>query len=177
MHLTLVMVQSLDGKITAGENANVYNWSSKEDQEYFSALIEKSPLIIMGRKTYETVKGKMKLSEKNLRVVITRNPENYKKEEIENQLEFSSDLPKMLLRKLEKRDYKKGLLVGGSETNSAFLKANLINELWLTVEPIILGKGKNLFSETPLKASFKLISAKKINKKGTLLLKYDLFAI
>ena len=171
------MVQSLDGKITAGENTNVHDWSSKEDQKYFSALIKKSPLIIMGRKTYETAKQSMKLSEKNLRVVITGKPENYKREEIENQLEFTSDSPEMILKKLEKRGYRKSLLVGGAETNSEFLKAKLVNELWLTVEPVILGKGKNLFSESPSKENVKLVSAKKLNKKGTLLLKYDFFSI
>ncbi|MSU55082.1 MAG: dihydrofolate reductase [Candidatus Taylorbacteria bacterium] len=177
MKIILVMVMSADGKITAGENTNVQDWSSKEDLKYFSALIKKSSLIIMGRKTYETAKENMRLSKKNLRVIITGNPKKYEREKIENQLEFSNTPLAPLIKSLEKRGYKKGLLVGGAKTNASFIKANLINEMWLTVEPVILGKGRNLFLESPLMTSLKLLSSKKLNKKGTLLLKYDFFTI
>jgi dihydrofolate reductase len=128
----------------------------------------------MGRITFLAAKSSMKLDGKTLRIVMTRNPERNSELVVPQQLEFTDDSPGKLLTALESRGYKKALLVGGAEINSAFLKANLIDELWLTVEPIILGNGKNLFSEENLASNrrLKLKSFKKLNKKGTLLLKY-----
>jgi dihydrofolate reductase len=175
MKVTLVMVMSADGKITAGENSRVHNWTSTEDQKYFSSLIKKSRLVIMGRKTFLAAKSSMKLNGKTLRIVMTRNPEQHSEQTVPGQLEFTNDSPEKLLAALKKRGYKEALLVGGAEINSTFLKANLIDELWLTLEPVILGNGKSIFSESnsPTKLKLKLKSSKKFNTKGTLLLKYD----
>lgn len=174
MHITLIAVTSLNGKITAGENTRVHDWASKEDQRYFTALKEKSRLIIMGRKTFDAGREHMTLSPKLLRVVLTKNPGAYKKFEVPKQLEFTDESPETVLKRLEKIGQKKALLVGGAEINTAFLKQNLVNELWLTVEPLIIGQGKNLFSETELHKKILLRNVKKLNKNGTLLLKYKI---
>lgn len=174
MKIILVMVQSLNGKITAGVGSRVHDWSSKEDQKYFAALKARARLIIMGRKTYEAAKEHMTLSPRALRVILTKNPKGYTRETVPGQLEFTSESPKALVKRLEKIGHKTALLVGGSEINAAFLKQNLIDELWLTVEPLIIGRGKNLFSETESRKKILLRSAKKLNKNGTLLLKYKI---
>lgn len=174
MKIILVMVQSLNGKITAGVGSRVHDWSSKEDRRYFAALKEKARLIIMGRKTYEAAGGRITLSPRTLRVVLTKNPRGYTRETVVGQLEFAGNSPKVLIQKLKRRGYRKAFLVGGAEINSAFLKAKLVNELWLTLEPLILGAGKNLVTEEHFKKQLELKSVKKLNKKGTLLLKYIL---
>lgn len=174
MKIILVMVQSLNGKITAGVGSRIHDWSSKEDQKYFTALTAKARLIIMGRKTYEAAKEHMVLSPNTLRVVLTKNPKRYKRETVAGQLEFAGNSPKVLIQTLKRRGYRKALLVGGAEINSAFLKAKLVNELWLTLEPLILGAGKNLVTEEHFKKQLELKSVKKLNEKGTLLLKYIL---
>ena len=70
--------------------------------------------------------------------------------------------------------YKKILLVGGATINGLFLKQNLVDELFLTIEPKIFGYGKNIVEGNLLNTSLQLISIKKINKFGTLLLKYKI---
>src|SRR3989338_9066797 len=171
MKVILIAVTSLDGKITKGDNPNVHDWSSAEDRKYFSALIKKSELVIMGRKTFQTARADMKLSPETRRVVLTGKPALYRKFEIPKQLEFTSESPQTLMKRLGKY-HRTALLVGGSENNSAFLRASPIDEIWLTVEPLILGIGKTLFSKDTLGQRMKLLHLKRLNRNGTLLLKY-----
>ena len=64
------------------------------------------------------------------------------------------------------------LLVGGSKIYSSFMKEGLVDELYLTIEPVVFGNGKNLFSDESFETKLELVSSKKLNKKGTILLKY-----
>lgn len=167
------MVSSLNGKITSGTDPHIYTWTSKEDQEHFFSLIEQATCIIMGRNTYEHAKEMMKHKEGRLRIVLTSNPEQYEEETIPGQLEFTNDTPSQFLTKLEERGFIEALLVGGSSTNTAFLDEDCIDELWLTIEPLIFPEGTPLFAKAPIKR-LKLFSFEKLNEQGTLLLKYSL---
>lgn len=168
----MVMLSTLDGKITKGNDPDIYKWTSKEDQDYFFSLIKKNNLMVFGSKTYEAVKNRIKLSEDTLRVILTRNPEKYKDDVVAGKLEFSKESPRQLVERLQKMGYKTLLLLGGGIINSLFLKARLVNELYLTLEPKIFGEGKLLVDKVDLNTSLKLTSSKKLNPEGTLLLKY-----
>ena len=172
MKVTMVMLASVDGKTTQGENQNVYSWSSKADQKYFFSEIKKNNLIIMGSETYEASKPVIKLEKGKLRIVLTRNPRKYLKDTVRGQLEFSKEAPKKIIKQMTLLGYKKILLVGGATINGLFLKQNLVNELSLTIEPQLFGKGKDIVEGQLLNTKLKLVSIRKLNKTGTLLLKY-----
>ena len=174
MKVTMVMLSSVDGKTTKGNDNNIYTWTSAEDQKYFFTLVEKNNLIIMGRETYDASKPVIKLEKRKLRIVLTHSPKKYSIGNIKGQLEFSNETPEKLIERLSALGYKKALLVGGSVINGLFLKQNLVDELYLTVEPKIFGKGKNIVEGQLLDQSLQLISVKKLNKIGTLLLKYKI---
>ena len=172
MKVTMVMVSSLNGKITRGDSPKISLWTSKEDAKFFSSLRNKHNLIIMGRKTYDSVRNEVKLKPNKLRIVLTKNPGKYSKEAVKDSLEFTSEHPIKLLRRLESKGYKNCLLVGGSELATLFLKSSLVDELYLTIEPNIFGIGKSIFTEDDFNIRLKLVSIKKLNKKGTINLKY-----
>lgn len=172
MKVIMVAVSSINGKLTKGEETNVYSWTSKEDAKIFFSLIEKHNLIVMGSKTYEAARTIIKLRPNKLRMVLTRNRRKYKSDMVKGSLEFTSESPKDLIKRLEKQGYKEMLLVGGTEINSAFLKNSLVDELHLTIEPILFGRGKDLLLEEELEVSLKLLSIKKLNANGTLHLRY-----
>lgn len=167
------MVTSLDGRSTQkGNGNNIHSWTSKEDQNHFSKVVENAKLIIMGSTTYETVRNNMQHKEGKLRIVITHDPSQYENEKITGKLEFTDETPSKLITRLENMGYKEGYLVGGAHTNTAFFKEGLITELWQTVEPKILGLGNGIIGEEEIEIPFQLISLEKMNPKGTLLLKY-----
>ena len=174
MKVIMVMLVSVDGKTTFGDNQNIYSWSSIEDQKQFFSLIKKNNLIVMGRITYDASQPVIKIKKGKLRIVLTRSPKKYLNQTIKGQLEFTDESPENLLKRLSLLGYKKMLLVGGGTINGLFLIQNLVDELYLTIEPKIFGRGKNIVEGQLLNTSLKLISVKKINTIGTLLLKYNI---
>jgi len=173
MKILLVAVQSIDGKITKRDNPHQHSWASKEDQEFFYDLISKSNLIVMGRKTYEAAKDHIRLKEGKLRVVLTSSPQKYKDKEVMGQLEFVNMSPEELVEMLKNRNFKELLLVGGGDINTIFLEKGLVDEMYITLEPQLFGKGKAIASITK-DLDIALISHKKLNKRGTLLLHYKI---
>src|SRR3972149_9690226 len=77
MKVIMVMLVSVDGKTTFGDNQNVYSWSSIEDKKQFFSLIKKNNLIVMGRATYDASRPVIKIKKGKLRIVLTRSPKKY----------------------------------------------------------------------------------------------------
>lgn len=168
MKVRLIMVSSLDGCITRGDDPKVQRWTSAEDKLLFSSLRDHASLIVMGRKTFEAARANMELSPEHRRIVLTRNPIHYTQYAIPGQLEFTDESPVVLLQRLEKEGHTQLLLVGGGEVNAAFLQAGLIDEIHLTIEPRVFGKGKNLLADVLVDVQLRLLEMKKLNDQGTL---------
>ena len=171
MKVILVAVTSVNGKITNGGESNIYEWTSKEDQEFFFSGIENAKLIVCGSATYNIVKNHIKHKEGRLRIVLTKSAEEYKKDALPGMLEFTSETPQEVIGRLD-TEYQEMMLVGGSKIYSAFMKSGLIDEIFLTLEPVVFGSGKNLFEEGEFSRKLELLSSEKLNERGTILLKY-----
>jgi len=171
MKVILVAVTSVNGKITKGDESNIYEWTSKEDQKFFFSGIENAKLIVCGSATYNIVKNHIKHREGRLRIVLTKSTEEYKKETLPGMLEFTSETPQEIISRLD-TEYQEMMLVGGAKIYSAFMKSCLIDEIFLTLEPVVFGSGKNLFEEGEFSQKLELLSSEKLNERGTILLKY-----
>ena len=171
--IIMVMVTSVNGKITFGNDPDIYQWTSSEDSQMFFDMVKKADMVIMGSLTYQSIRSKINPNSGPFRLVITRNPQKFNNDSIPDRLEFSADTPLKIFNKY-KSTYKNILLLGGGEINSLFLKSKLVDELYLTIEPLIFGSGKDLIAESDLKINCNLLKVKKLNKKGTLLLVYQL---
>jgi dihydrofolate reductase len=174
MKVTLISAISANGKITKNVGLKGYGWLSLEDKKILSSLIEQYDVFIMGRKTYLGIRNKIKLETNKLRIVLTSEPEKYNVDKVPDKLEFSSESPEALISRLNSQGYDKILLLGGGKVNSFLFKLDLIDELHLTIEPRIFGKGKNLVSSDEFETKLKLIDFKKLNDNGTLYLIYKI---
>jgi dihydrofolate reductase len=172
MKTILIFVSSLDGKITRWGNPMIRSWSSKSDQEHFDAIWKDTRVIIMGSGTYNP--DPVKPVSRHLFVILTRHPERYKSREIPGQLEFTDDSPLLLMERFKKANEDKLLIVGGAQIAALFLKAQLIDELWLTIEPRIFGIGASFVNDEKLNIELKLLSCEIVNEQGTLITKYEL---
>jgi dihydrofolate reductase len=177
MKIILIDVSSLDGKLTKWARDNIYEWSSPEDFAHFQKVREQNNLLVMGSNTFEKVKDNktagLKPEKERLRIILTGKPKTYLKYAVPGQLEFTSESPKKLVTRLEKQGYKQMLLVSGGKVSTSFFKEQLIDELWLTIEPKIFGSGEPLVQEGVFDISLKLLSVSRLNEQGTLLLKYE----
>ncbi len=173
MRVILAAVVSVDGKITRGSQPGTSGWNSVADKRYFARLVAENDAIVMGRKTYAAAKKNIRPSPRKLRIVLTRNPRKYRKNEIPGQLEFSNDSPRVIIRRLSLQGRQRVLVAGGGEINALFLKANLVQHIYLTVEPKIFGTGKSIVYPIKMVKDLELISVRRLNREGTLLLQYD----
>lgn len=145
----IIAAQSLDGFIGPKNHTNSMSWTSGADKEFFKKKTKEAGVIIMGRTTFETI-GKA-LPERKM-IVYTSKPLN-----IEG-VEATQEQPAILLKKLEDEGYSSVAICGGSSIYSLFLESGLVNELFITIEPIIFGEGVPLFSKEN-KVNLKLISS------------------
>jgi dihydrofolate reductase len=170
MKTILVFVSTLDGKVTKWHDPFVRSWSSKEDQKYFTGILEEARLIIIGSNTYNA--DPLKPSTKHLLVVMTGRPSGYKSHVIPGQVEFTDESPAQLVSRFEKEGHEQMIVVGGPHVATSFLKEHLVDELWLTIEPKIFGTGGNFVAEEMLDIELQLISCDRVNERGTLITKY-----
>jgi dihydrofolate reductase len=158
----IIAAVTADGFIAKDTQHSPFNWTSKTDKKRFIELTKRAGVVVMGSATYKTI-GKP-LSE---RVNIV-----YSKKQSFEGAEMTQDKPIELLKKLEDRGFKEVAICGGSQIYGMFMKAGVVDTIYLTVEPIVFGKGITLFSED-LRYNLKLKSAQTSESTGSLLLEYS----
>ena len=139
MKLTLLMAQTLDGRI-AKDSAHFPDWTEKADKKFFMNYTKEAGVMIMGRTTFETLPG---ILPGRLSVVLSRSAGEW--EQREENLVFTSFAPADILKKLE-TTYDHAVLTGGTTINTLFAKEGLIDEVILTVSPVIFGEGMGVFA-------------------------------
>jgi dihydrofolate reductase len=105
-------------------------------------------------------------------VVMTSHPEKYKSFEIPGQMEFTSESPVELSSRFASKGQQQMMVVGGPHVATSFLQEQLIDELWLTIEPRIFAMGENFATDAKLDIYLRLIQSDKVNDQGTLITKY-----
>lgn len=171
MKTILVFVSTLDGKVTKWGDPFVRVWSSKADKEYFNRIWKDNKLIVMGSNTYNA--HPLKPSKAHLLIIMTRNASKYKTKEIGGQIEFTDMSPAQLVSCYKNLGHEQMLITGGAHIATSFLKDQLIDEVWLTIEPIIFGLGGNFVTAEKLDINLNLLSCEKVNVQGTLITKYS----
>lgn len=136
MTVTLIAAVSADGKIALEKDQVSLDWTSKEDTRFFVQKTKELGVVIMGRNTYETIGRPLK---DRLNVIMTRDLAGRESEP--GVLEWTSDSPVEIIESLAKRGYEKVALCGGASVYSVFLSQGLVDDLYLTLEPVLFGQG------------------------------------
>ena len=170
-----IVAQSLDGFIARTDEPGT-KFTSEADKQWFTEAIKDFPVKIMGRKTFEVSKKnilkQIKQGSDDLRLVLTRNPGKFKDQEIPHRLHFTSLPPRKQLQIIQEAGYRDSpvAILGGKAIYSSYLKAGLIDEFWVTLEPQIFGSGTPLV-EPGTEAKLSLKETITLGP-ATLLLKY-----
>lgn len=169
--LVLIAAQSLDGYIARLERPGT-DFCSEADAQFLRDALKDFDSLIMGRKTFDTLRERILNSDtkRYLRKIVTRAPENYASVTQPDLVEFTNANPQDTLEELSKRGRKKTALLGGGEIYTQYLKANLVDELWITVEPLLFGEGTPLFAGKN-ERQLSLLSSNQLSEQ-TVLLKY-----
>lgn len=152
---------SLDGYIADVEEK--LNWLPKQDVELdfelgFDKFIDMIDVIVMGTNTFNIVCS-FDVGWPYVKPVfivsnsITKLPTKY-----ENKAHLIKGSPKDILKNLHSKGYKNLYIDGGINIQN-FLREDLIDEMIITVIPILLGSGKPLFSELSNRLHFRCVSS------------------
>jgi dihydrofolate reductase len=175
MKIIAIAATSLNGFITRGNEPGTA-FTSEADKAWFAQTLESFPIRIMGRKTFEAsqefILKHMGDAPEIIRYVLTKSPEAFKKLSQPGQLEFTDATVNHLVESIQnaKGPNPQIAILGGGEIYAAFLKARLLNEFWITLEPQLFGFGQPLISGD-LEIKLELIECQNLST-GTLLLKY-----
>jgi dihydrofolate reductase len=141
----LFIAASLDGYIArpSGE----IDWLFTDQDYGYTEFLASVDTVLIGRKTYEQVLtfGEFPYQEKQS-YVFSRDPGFDASPHAET---IRTDI-KAFVDTLRRSDGKDTWLVGGAALIHPFLEHELLDELILSVHPILLGSGIPLFSETAL---------------------------
>lgn len=172
MHVVLIAAQSLDGYITRHEEPGTA-FTSPEDKQHFSRALRDFDCRVMGSTTYKSLRESVQKMARagNSHLILTRKPNGYAAEAIPGALQFTSDTPREVVDSLAREGHKRCALLGGGLMHALFLRAQLVNELWITIEPRLFGSGTHL-AQQPLDVGLRLKSHENLSA-DTLLLKYD----
>lgn len=169
---TLIAAASLDGRITRGGKEGT-GWTSTEDKRWFQKELDRCDALVMGRKTFDVIKRP--LTPRN-RIVFSHTRLFCYSQEHQNKdgevVCFSGTRQKFFAI-LKEYQWNHIAILGGTNIYNWFLKRNLVDEIYLTLEPVIFGAGQPfLATRFAMTSRFRLVSIKRLNPQGTLLLHY-----
>lgn len=160
--VSLVMALTADGFIARGSHDFV-NWSSSADKKFFAGLSKDAKAVVMGKNTFDTFDG---ILPGRLNIVMT----SQKKDSDNDLLLFWHKEPEELIDFLAKKGLKKLVLAGGSFTNYKFYEKGLIDEVFVTISPVMFGQGVSLFNKE-INACLELKNLEKLDKE-TIMIHY-----
>jgi dihydrofolate reductase len=142
MKVIQYLATSVNGHITVGKDGT--DWVTSKTIEDFGKLNLECGVVVMGKTTYESF-GADFPQKGCLNIVMTTDKELLSKQ-IVGAL-FADKSPREIIQIVEEKGFNKLFLVGGTKTNTSFLNANLIDEIWINIHPLIIGHGQYLFDE------------------------------
>lgn len=143
------MVSSLDGYIARKDNSvswldgngAIYEAGVSISAEEAAAFVKTIDCYVLGSRTYEHALELGWVYGDTPTVVVT----GRKLQAIRKNVEFySGDLRTLVDEKLA-RQYRNIWLVGGASLSQRFLELGLVDEIRLTIAPVLLGDGLRLF--------------------------------
>ena len=164
-------VMSLDGCLTRHDDPGT-SFGSREDRAFFRAALETFDSVLAGRKTYEASRNASLWAkpDSQLRMILTSAPEAFADAARTGDLEFVNASLEEAVARLESRGRKRCALLGGARLFADACRADLLDELWITLEPVAFGHGLRMF-EGRVDFRFALSSSEALSA-DTLLLKY-----
>jgi dihydrofolate reductase len=173
MITVLIAVVTLDGCITRHDQPGAQGWASSEDQAHFRASTAECDVRVFGSGTYLPDRDSFRRSSRPgvRRVVLTSNPTQFADDAVTGQLEFTNESPTDLVARLTSEGHVRCAILGGGRVYGSFIGAGLIDEIELTVEPLVFGNGVRLAGDLPIDQRFALTAMDKLSD-STLLLRY-----
>lgn len=150
------MASSVNGFIA--DEGDDTSWISSKEWDSYSKMVRDTGCMIIGRRTYNILTTQPEFAEfKDVKIVAV----GHQDFSLLSPNHSVAHSPVEALKVLE--DQPAVVIAGGGILNSAFLKEDLVDELYIDIEPIAIGKGIPLFAEAEFTTKLKLLNVTKIS--------------
>ena len=156
---------SIDGRISLSERTSP-RWTSKEDWRHFLKEISRADAVVVGRNTYKA--AVLRLRKRNTFVLSGRLERVVERGSVTFVNPENVDLFSLL------SDYGTVAVLGGGAVYRFMLEGGLLDEIFVTVEPLIFGRGKEMLVGGTKTTRMRLLSVRRLNRIGTILLHYKI---
>src|SRR5437764_9091552 len=132
MKISVYLATSVNGMIS--NSRNVPDWLSQEYGMGFMSTCQRTKAVIMGKTTYNILApDHLPLKDDGSLVVLTHDTS---REPPQPNVLFTDKSPREIVALLELRGHTEAVIIGGTATVDAFMKAVLVEERMLVVEPV-----------------------------------------
>ena len=163
MKVFLIAAVTADGFI-ARTSDHAADWTSSEDKKLFARLTKEAGYMVMGSRTYNTI-GRA-LPERQT-IIYTSRPEALNGLD-DPAIQTTQEEPSHLIERLATEGATGLAVCGGAQIYSLFAQAGVIDEVYLTIEPVLFGTGVPLFGQE-LALQLELIDSQNLNDNAVLL--------
>lgn len=152
--IVLNLAVSLDGYIE-GPNGE-YDWCLTDQDYGMTEFLDRVDALLMGRKSFEVMQSDSSglFTGKTWYIFSTTLTE------VPSRMHRIGEDWEARVRALRKEPGKDLWLFGGASLTAHFLKADLVDELILSVHPLVLGAGKPLFEPSGQRTPLELVSVR-----------------
>lgn len=157
------VASTIDGRISLTKKTRP-DWTSPEDWRHFQAGLEKANAVVVGSNTYAAAKFRL---DKRATFVLTSKVKSVKRV---GSVTFVN--PRYTSIKELLSTCPVVAIAGGGVVYRTMLEQGLVDELYVTIEPLVFGRGTEMFSDGTKTVRFVLKAIKKLNTRGTVLLHY-----
>ena len=122
MKVIAIWTQTIDGYIAKSSDDDLA-WGAKADKQWFSKVTREMGVVVMGRKTAELIGRPLP---GRLNIVMSRQ---------------DGKSPKQILQELEPKGFSQVAICGGASIYKLFAQEKLLDEIWISVQPLVFGGG------------------------------------
>ena len=137
-----------------------FSFTPAESASYVATVKDAGALII-GRRTYEILSTQPEFKEflKAGVKIVAVSRGDFKVKDSSHAVAHSPEEALKLVK-----DFKEVIVAGGGKLDASFLDANLIDEIYLDIEPAVVSEGISLFSGSKTDKELKFLGSKKFGE-------------
>lgn len=167
----LYIAMSLDGYISTPDGSiDFLNKVEGEGDNGYLAFYSTIGTVVMGSLTYDWILRHARVfpyAQRSCYVMTS-------KERMNNaNVTFTQQSPAELVAQIQEESERDIWLAGGAKLVESFLQADLVDEMIITIAPVVLGEGIPLFSEHVPMSDWKLIQTQNYNQFAELTYKKE----
>ncbi len=158
MKVILYMATTLNGIIAKFDDSA--DFLTKEESASYVSNVKGAGAMVIGKRTYGILSQQPEFQE-FLKVGIKIVAVSHANFELKDPSHKIAHSPSEALKIL--KGFDTVILAGGSTLNASFLAEDLVDEIYIDIEPTLLGKGIPSFSGSDFDRQLKLLGTKKLS--------------